>query len=396
MRKKDARMLTYRFIESLKDLEDISRSFAMSSKIAVDLEADSMFHFKEKVCLIQMASDTHTVVIDPLKIPDMSCLAPVFADPSIRKIFHGSDYDIRSLNRDYGYDIHNLFDTELASRFLGVTETGLGSVLEHRFNVHLDKSYQKKDWSQRPLSPEMIEYGARDVIHLLSLADILDSELKEKKRDEWVKEECELLSRVRCPDAHGEALFLRIKGAGRLDRLSLAILERLLSFRMTIAEKKDKPLFKVISNSALLDIAKLRIKTQDELRRTKILSDRQVDSFGEEIITQIRLACETPEDSLPVYPRQKKPMIRPEVPKRIDRLKAWRDNVAKDLCIDPPILLNKALLTEIAMKNPLTVEELDQLHGLKNWQKREFGEKIVSLLARSSASKCKTNSAKKD
>ncbi len=389
-------MLSYRFIESLNDLEDVSRSFAMSSKIAVDLEADSMFHFREKVCLIQMASETHTVVIDPLKIPDMSCLAPVFADPSIRKIFHGSDYDIRSLNRDYGYDIHNLFDTELASRFLGITETGLGSVLENRFNVHLDKSFQKKDWSQRPLSPEMIEYGARDVIHLLSLADILDSELREKKRDEWVREECELLSRVRCPGTNGEPLFLRVKGAGRLDRLSLAILERLLAFRMTVAEKKDKPLFKVISNSALIDISKLRIKTQDELRRTKILSDRQVDSFGEEIITQIRIACDTPEDQWPAYPRQKKPLIRPEVPKRIDRLKAWRDSVARDLCIDPPILLNKALMTEIAMKNPGSMDELSQLQGLKNWQRREFGEKIVSLLTRNGASRAKSNTGKKE
>lgn len=382
---KDARMLNYRFIESTKDLEDVSRSFTTARSIAVDLEADSMFHFKEKVCLIQMASETQTVVIDPLKIHDMSCLAPVFADPDIRKIFHGSDYDIRSLNRDYGYVVNNLFDTELASRFLGISETGLSSVLGQRFNVHLDKSYQKKDWSQRPLSHEMVEYGARDVIHLLSLAKILDSELKEKRRDEWVREECELLSRVRCPNSNGEALFLKIKGAGRLDRRSLEALERLLVYRMRIAERKDKPLFKVLSNNVLLDIAKLRPRTLDELRRTKILSDRQTDAFGDDLISEINKACETPEDLLPQYPRQKKPTIRPDVPKRIDRLKDWRDGLAFELCIDPPILFNKALLTEIAMKNPKSMEELDQVPGLKNWQRREFGERIVALLSKGKA-----------
>jgi ribonuclease D len=375
-------MLNFRFIESVKDLEEVSRPFADARTIAVDLEADSMFHFREKVCLIQMASETRTIVIDPLKIPDMSCLAPVFANPEIRKIFHGSDYDVRSLNRDYGYEIHNLFDTELASRFLGVTETGLGSVLENRFNVRLDKSFQKKDWSQRPLSPEMIEYGARDVIHLLSLAQILDSELKEKRREEWVREECELLSRVRCPGSNGEPLFLRIKGAGRLDRRSLEALERLLAYRMKIAEKKDRPLFKVLSNAALIDMARLRPRTLDELRHTRILSDRQADSFGDDLLAEIRKACETPDSQLPVYPRQKKTAIRPDVPKRFDRLKAWRDALAMELCIDPPILFNKALLTEIAMKNPKSMEELEQVPGLKNWQKREFGEQIVNLLSR--------------
>ena len=383
---KDARMLNFRFIDNTGDLEDISQSFAEARRIAVDLEADSMFHFKEKVCLIQMASDTRTVVIDPLKISDMSCLAKVFSNPEIRKIFHGSDYDIRSLNRDYGYEIHNLFDTELASRFLGITETGLGSVLEHRFGVHLDKSYQKKDWSQRPLSPEMIEYGARDVIHLLALAEILDRELHEKGREEWVREECELLTRVRCPNPNGDPLFLKIKGAGRLDRRTLDTLERLLAYRMKVAEKKDRPLFKVLSNSALIDIARLRPRTMDELKRTRILSERQADAFGPDILDEIRKTCDVPDSQLPVYPRQKKTAIRPDVPKRIDRLKDWRDAVAMDLCIDPPILFNKALLTELAINNPKTMEELDRIPGLKNWQKREFGEQIVALLTRSRAS----------
>ena len=384
-------MLNYQFIENVKDLEKVSRAFQNDQKVAVDLEADSMFHFKEKVCLIQMASDSQTVVIDPLKISDMSCLKPVFSDPSIRKIFHGSDYDVRSLNRDYDYDIRNLFDTELASRFLGIAETGLSSVIEQRFKIHLDKSYQKKDWSQRPLSQEMIQYGARDVIHLLSLADILDSELKEKKREEWVREECELLSRVRYPNSNGDPLFLRVKGSGRLDRRSLETLEHLLAFRMKVAEKKDKPLFKILSNNALLDIAKFRPATMDELRRTGTLSERQIDSFGHDIISGIQKASQTPDDRLPCYPRQKKPVMKPEVPKRADRLKIWRDKIADELQIDPPILFNKALLNEIALVNPASMEDLARVPGLKNWQKHEFGDQIIGLLT-----KGKTSAVKKD
>ncbi|MBU1168442.1 MAG: HRDC domain-containing protein [Proteobacteria bacterium] len=373
-------MLDYLFIENERDLKTVSDTFGRCQTIAVDLEADSMFHFKEKVCLIQMASDSLTVVIDPLKINDMSPLKPVFSDPDIRKIFHGSDYDVRSLNRDYDIHINNLFDTELASRFLGINETGLSSVLGQRFNVRLDKSYQKKDWSQRPLPRGMIEYGACDVLHLLPLADILDSELKEKKRTEWVREECELLSRVRCPSPNGDALFLRVKGSGRLDRRALGTLERLLHLRLSIAEKKDKPLFKIIGNATLLEIARKRPRTMDILKGSKLLSPRQIDTFGQDILHEINEGLNIPEKDLPIYPRKKKPAIKPDVPKRIDGLKDWRDGVATELCVDPPILLNKSLLTEIAITNPANVEDLKTVQGIKNWQINEFGDQIIGLL----------------
>ena len=373
-------MLNYTFIDNDRALYEVAQVFNNSDKIAVDLEADSMFHFREKVCLIQMASESLTVVIDPLMVKDMSPLKPLFADPAIRKIFHGSDYDIRSLHRDFEIEINNLFDTELASRFLGIGETGLSSVLGQRFNICLDKSFQKKDWSKRPLAKDMIEYGARDVIHLLALADILDSELKRKNRGAWVKEECELLSRVRYPNQNGEPLFLRVKGAGRLDRRSLEILENLLRLRSKIAEKKDKPLFKIFSNTSLFELARLRPETMDSLKQSQALSEKQTSTFGEEIISAIQKGCDTPENNLPQYPRRKKPATKPEVPKRFDRLKIWRDNLAEELEIDPPILFNKSLLTEIATVNPKSMEELDGIQGVKNWQKREFGAQLLDIL----------------
>lgn len=373
-------MIDYLFIDNTEDLKRASEFFLDESTVAVDLEADSMFHFKEKVCLIQMASARRTVIIDPLGIDDMSSLKPVFADPDIRKVFHGSDYDVRSLYRDYEIEILNLFDTELASRFLGVTETGLGAVLEHRFDIKLDKSFQKKDWSKRPLPAVMIEYGACDVIHLLPLAEILDTELKLKNRDTWVKEECDLLSRVRCPSPNGSPLFLKIKGSGKLDRRGLSILERLLKLRMTFAERRDKPLFKIISNGSLLEIARKRPVTQDSLKETRTLSVRQFEAYGESIAREVAEAMKIPEKELPSYPRKKKPTVNPDVPKRLDRLKEWRNDKAMDMELDPPILFNKALLTEIAVHNPQTFDDLEDIPGIKQWQIREFGPEILECV----------------
>lgn len=373
-------MVEYEFVETEKALTRVAAEFETRNNIAVDLEADSMFHFREKVCLIQMASKNLTVVIDPLQIENMSSLKPVFANPAIRKIFHGSDYDIRSLHRDYGFTIHNLFDTELASRFLGISETGLSSVIENRFCVKLDKSFQKIDWSQRPLSKEMIEYGARDVIHLLKLAEILDKELEEKKRAHWVREECDLLSLVRVPEPNGEPLFLRVKGAGKLDRRSLGVLESLLQYRVKIAEKKDRPLFKIFGNSTLLELSKSRPCNIEALKKTRCMSFRQIDMFGNDLVKKVIEGMSISKEELPKYPRKKKPVLKPEVPKRVRILKEWRDKKADELKLDPPILFNKSLLTAIAVKNPSCSDDLQSIETMKNWQRTEFGKDILSVL----------------
>ena len=77
---------------------------------AVDLEADSMFHFTEKICLLQVGTPKATYIIDPLTIPNIIPLAEIFADPAINKIFHGADYDVRSLYRDFKITINNLLN----------------------------------------------------------------------------------------------------------------------------------------------------------------------------------------------------------------------------------------------------------------------------------------------
>lgn len=369
-----------RFIDTPEALAEIADVFIHADCIGVDVEADSMFHFREKVCLIQMAAGDLITVIDPLAIDDMSPIVPVFENPAIRKIFHGSDYDVRSLNRDFGITIHNLFDTELASRFLGIAETGLGSVMKKRFGVELDKTYQKKDWSKRPLTEGMIQYGAGDVIYLPKLAALLDQELAEKGRTAWVEEECLLLSGVRHVENGNDPLFTRVKGAGKLDRRSLAVLEELLQLRLAISEKKDRPPFKVFSNDSLHTLAKEKPLTPARLKACGALSPRQAASHGAQILAAVEKGVSIPDEELPKYPRGKRPSFNPDVPRLMDAVKGYRDITASRLAIDPPILLNKALMTAIASSNPGTVDELRAIDGLRQWQINLLGTGIIDAL----------------
>lgn len=379
---KDTTEITYKIISTRNELEAFVKSIEDERAVGVDLEADSMYHFQEKVCLIQMAIPGINAVIDPLMIKDLSPLKPIFKRRDVRKIFHGSDYDVRSLFRDFRITINNLFDTELASRFLGFSETGLEAVLKNKFNVTLNKKYQRKDWSKRPLPEEMISYAAEDAGYLLPLAQILKTELEKKGRLGWVHEECRYLSKVRPTTNNTEPLYMNFKGAGKLDPRSLAVLEALLQSRRKIARKKDKPLFRIFGSRSLLDLAEKKPENFKQLEKTAALSPKQLTMYGRKVIAAVESALKIPTKLLPVYPRKKAPKIPLIVAGRVNTLRHWRDQQVKYLAIDPALICTKSLISEIALQKPGTISDLAKIKGLKNWQRKEFGLDILEVLKR--------------
>jgi len=373
----DGNKFSYEWIETLPRLEGAARILGQAKVIGVDLEADSLYHYFEKVCLIQIATEVASYVIDPLALRDLSALHPVFCDPRIRKVLHGADYDIRSLYRDFQLEIENLFDTQVACKFLGLRESGLEALLRSRFHVELNKKYQRADWSQRPLSPEMVEYAAMDGMYLIPLARMLEKELEEKSRLSWVEEECLFLTKVRFTPPNHAPLYLKVKGAFLLDPRSLVVLEALLEFREAQAQKSDLPPFKVLRNEPLLELATKKPLRREELETEKVLSRKQIDRYGTRLLHEIHRAMAIPDEDLPVYPREAKQNLSSPVRKRVKALKKWRDMRAKNLGMEPGILLNNALVNGLALKNPRSIKEMEEIPGLKRWLQDHFGREIL-------------------
>lgn len=370
----------YRLITEPEELEAIIPDLMRETVLGMDIEADSMYHFAEQICLVQIATESECLVIDPLAIKDLSPLRPLFQDPAITKIFHGASYDVRCLGMCYDIRINNLFDTEIACRILGMNETGLNAVLQQTFKVTLDKKYQKKDWSRRPLSGGMLAYAARDVLYLIPLWRHLSGELEKLRRTAWAEEECRLISAARPAPENGQPLFKKVKGAGRLDRRSLAVLESLLKKRLDIARKKDLPPFKVFNPTTLLRLAEEKPANQNALRRSKILSDKQMSMYGESVCRAIKKALEIKDHDLPFYPREKRKPLSRKAALRLNALKQWREETAESLKIDAGLILPNALASRVARENPQTRQALDNIDELKEWQKKTFGEEIIKVL----------------
>jgi ribonuclease D len=370
----------FQLIETESELEGVAQKLAMEKAIAVDLESDSMYHFREKVCLLQMASKSASYIVDPLKITNLSPLCDIFSSKRIKKIFHGADYDIRSLFRDFQFEVHNLFDTQLASRFLGHEETGLEALLQKFFDVSLNKQYQKKDWSVRPLPEEMMDYASKDVVYLLPLADILQKDLKKQNRLHWVKEESRLLSRVRPAVNNNSPLYLNFKGAGSLHSRDLAVLEAILQVRKKFAEKKDRPLFKIFQNTAIMKMVQFKPQNQKRLARINALSSSQIEMYGNCIIEAIREAQKTAPELCPKYPRKEILNLKLKDQERIRVLKEWKEDKSRQLHIEPGLILGKPVVASIAACNPKSMAQLKNLKEIKSWQMKEFGEEILLSL----------------
>ena len=348
---------------------------ASQSVVAVDTEADSLHSYFDKVCLVQISIPGEDFIIDPLARVDLARFGEILANPDITKVFHGGDYDLRIMNRDFGFVVRNLIDTSIAAQLLGYPAFGLAALLDRHFGVKLNKVHQRADWSMRPLPPDMLAYAAMDTHYLAALADKLREELIALGRWEWAIEEFARLEAVRFREADEDAEpWRKLKNIGGLDRRSLAILRDLHQWRDGLARKADRPPFKIIGNDSIVEIAKEKPRAFSELAALKAVARYHTDRFGRDLLQIVRRALEIPEAELPEK-NEPRPWIRDRaLEARIDKLKRVRDRFAAELSIDPAVLGPRHMLTAVAMTGTLDVP------AMREWQKRVIGEALLGAL----------------
>ncbi len=369
------------------EVEQLAAALQPLNVFAVDMEADSMHSFQEKVCLLQFTyhrsgadNSEETVLFDPLAGADVAALLPVLANPQIRKIFHAADYDVRCLFRDFNIKINGLFDTMIASQLLGAERVGLADVLDKHFAISLDKKYQRADWSKRPLPLPMCEYAAGDTRYLHQLAQILENKLIEKDRLWWAQEEFMLMEQARFQVKQGPA-FLRFKGAGTLPPRALAVLETLIEWRNGEAQHRNCPAYKVLGNKTLLSLAQNCPSSLEELKKVEDFAPRLIERYGKACLHAVAQAMQIDSSALPSFPRSERPNRDAAVDNRMNKLKKWRQSKATQLELEAGILINNAALESIARHYPQNSAQLTQICGLKNWQQKVLGEEILEVLS---------------
>jgi ribonuclease D len=373
----------FELIESREDLDSLAQDLCNERVLAFDTEADSFYHYFDKTCLVQVATTRQIYLIDPLALggpKELSPLAPVFASPDIRKIFHAAEYDLFVLKRDCSFEFQNLFDTMISAQFLGYPSVGLAGIAERHFGIKLPKEQQRSDWSTRPLSAKQLSYAASDVLYLIPLCELLEKELREAKRQNWAREEFETLRERNWPEREFDKLgYLRIKGARRLSPASLSILRELYLVRDARARELDRPAFKVLGNRALMEIAERAPRKQADLSEIKGVTDLIVRRMGRDLMTAVREGRKTEHGPIPKLASSGRRRLDRQGERRLTALKRWRGDKSTALAIDPGVLCPNSALEAAAARDPKTKAELQDLPELKRWFVREFGGEVIKV-----------------
>lgn len=364
-------------ITSTDALTALAARLQSHSLIAVDTESNSLHAYRERLCLLQFSTPHEDALIDPFPLPDLEPLAELFASPAHEKIFHAAEYDILVMQRQYQLEFNNLFDTMIAARILGRKRVGLGGLLEEDFGVKLEKRFQRADWGARPLLPALLDYARLDTHYLIELRNKLKADLETAGRWELAQEDFARLPQVTRANLEVEDVpeVWRVKGARDLNPRQAAILHELAEYRATRAAQADVPLFKVMGDSTLTEIAKLAPSTAEELAGVAGMSEGQIRRHGKAILAAVRSG----QQAAPVRRPPRRPYDESYI-ERLELLRLWRKAAAKELDVESDVVLPRDIMESTARANPRTLAELQPLFASVPWRYKTWGEDVLRAL----------------
>jgi len=277
--------------------------------------------------------------------------------------------------------VENVFDTLVAAELLNEPEIGLAALLKKYQGIHVDKKFQKADWSKRPLPEDMLQYAAGDTAYLIELRDVLKEQLIAKDRWTWAEEEFGLLTDApfNLP-VNDEPAFLRMKGAKLLKPHQLAVLREVFQWREGVAEKMDRAAFMVLGNEVLLSLATTPPTSTQEVATRKGVGDRVAERHGRAILEAVKRGVAMPKEEWPRVPKGKRWDRDDDYEERLKRLKQVRDKLTSDMDLRPGIVAANQMLMDIARTLPGDQEALAALPGVRRYQVKHFGAALLSAL----------------
>lgn len=342
-------------------------------RCCLDTEADSLHHYHEKLCLLQVNCAGKYALVDPLAVPDVDELLALLDAHELW--FHGADYDLTLLRRTYGWSPRVVRDTQIAARLLGARQFGLAALVKSHFDLDLCKASQKADWSRRPLPPNMLSYAVDDVRYLLPLADRLVAGLREKGREDWFHQSCRSLQDdVAARDNAPREDPWRVNGCGRLHPKGLALLKGLWDWREGIAQERDLPCFKIMSNKQMVAYAEQFEAGSTSLMPPNGWRPRWKQQFHE-IVAAVTAS---PPSEWPQRPKKTKGRLSDAQRDAIDRLCVQREAIANGLDIEPSLLGSRSTVEDLVVQG-------DPVTHLMPWQHELLFDAVNQALTSSVA-----------
>lgn len=280
------------FIADAADLARACAEIARDDVCAIDTEFVRESTYYPKLALIQLASTSRLVCVDPLAFDDLAPLAELLADANLTKVFHSSSQDLEILYQKFGAVPAPVFDTQLAAAVLGFNhQVSYAEAVREVLGVELEKKHTRANWIRRPLSADELDYAMDDVRYLLPLYTELHARLASGGRLAWIENDLAELSRADNFTVDFDSLWQRLKGVQKLKGEKLQIARELCRWREKLAQRQDRPRRWVVKDEALVEIARRKPADAAALAQIPDLPAKTVQRHGEELLRIVRAAA---------------------------------------------------------------------------------------------------------
>lgn len=339
-----------------------------SGFITVDTEFMRRTTYWSQLCLIQVASSDHVVLIDPLAPGiDLTPFYEILAYEPLIKVFHAARQDIEIFFHAMGSVPKPIFDTQVAAMVCGYGDSiGYGNLVEELLKVGLDKTQRFTDWSQRPLKQDQLKYAMQDVTHLRQVYEILAEKLQHEHRRTWIENEMRVLTEASTYEIVAMDIWQRIKTRSDQPRF-LARMQYLAAARERHAIKQNKPRTHVASDLILLEFAADPPTSIEQIKANRTLSPS--NELAKLLLEALTQAEQVPDE---LCPRRERKEQKPNL-LLIELLKVWLKQVAEENKVASKLIATPDDLEQF-VNNPNA--DLPMKHG---WRHKIFGSSAQAI-----------------
>jgi ribonuclease D len=362
-------------IETTAALQEACAQLAQSDFITIDTEFLRETTFWPELCLIQMASPTVEVLVDPMaKGLDLTPFFELMANPAVVKVFHAARQDIEIVHHLGKLVPHPIFDTQVAAMVCGFGDSVSYDQLVNRIkNIQIDKSSRFTDWSRRPLSEKQLDYALADVTHLRDVYLSLKEQLEREGRALWLTEEMAILESPSTYDLHPDDAWQRLKARLRKPT-ELAILKFVAAWREREARSRNVPRSRVLKDDAIYEIAQQQPKDTEALGRLRTIPKGwERSASGTAIVEAVKAALELPKAEMPHPPKHS------HVPEgtaaAVELLKVLLKLISDKQGVAAKVIANTDDLEKIASEG-----ENAEVAALSGWRRELFGDTALKLI----------------
>ena len=360
-------------ITTTSDLAVACERLGRNLYVTADTEFMRETTYYPKLCLIQVASATEALIVDPLaQAIDLEPFFELLRNERVVKVFHAARQDIEIFWNLAKTIPTPLFDTQVAAMVCGYGEqVGYEQLASDLGKAKIDKTQRFTDWSRRPLTDAQLSYAQADVTHLRAVYEALCDQLAANGRQSWLAEDMAVLTTPSTYETKPEDAWQRLVGRLKKQR-DLGILIEVAAWREREAQKRDVPRQRVLRDDALVEVVQSRPQNAEALSRLRAIGQGFGRSrAGLSLLAAIARGLAVDPKALPKLDRRG----RQHNDSTVDFLKVLLRIVSQNSGVAPKIIATSADLEAIAAGRG------ELLPALSGWRRETFGQLALDAIA---------------